>query len=271
MKPRRIYGTESVIHRLSPISKLIAVFLFWGTAMISFNPPLLATMIAFALLIWVFARMPLRDLRPLLAVSFSIGLMFTIFNALVFFNAKTILFHLPVLGWPVYREGLIFGGGIGLKIMAVVVATPILTQTTPMPSFMAGLAKMKVPYKLAFTLGTAFRLVPLVTQTFKDITESQKMRGHDVKRMKLRDKVMKGYFPLFVPLVLTLLRRSQDLDIAVESRAFGAPTKRTFLVDIGLKPRDWVFLTLFLVAFSAALYIILLGGGETIGSLVHFQ
>ena len=321
MIPVHILGTESFIHRLSPLTKLFAVVLFWATALVTFDPTLLALMICVSLIIWVFAKMNLRNLRPLLMLAFMVGVVMITFNGFAFWNGKTALFVVPILGWEFWYEGMIFGLSIVLKIFAVVTIVPLLTQTTPMPHFMAGLSTLKLPYKVVFTLGMAFRLVPLIGMSYKDITESQTLRGHDVKTMKLSKenerirkwvsraglllaalgvilflgsrqlqwdvsptgfiitavvgvvvyllsmvaailpRLTKGYIPLFIPLILTLLRRSSDLDIAIESRGFGAPVKRSSLVDIGMTWRDYVFLVFFMGAFVGIIYLVVFGGG----------
>ncbi|MBN2556340.1 MAG: energy-coupling factor transporter transmembrane protein EcfT [Anaerolineales bacterium] len=151
---------------------------------------------------------------------------------------------------------------IGLKILTVVTVFPVLTATTPMPVFMAGLAKIRMPYKVIFTLGMAFRLVPLVNTTYQDITEAQQLRGHDLKSMPFFKKLAKGYIPLFVPLIVTLLRRAGDLDIAIESRGFGGQQERTYLSEITMGWRDWIFLSAFLVTFGFVLYLLFFGEGQ---------
>ncbi len=254
-------GTESPIHRLSPITKLVVVILWWTIALITFDVVILVFLILIGLLLWVIGRIDLSGFKVVLGAAGAIGVFMMVINALTFAAGETALFRLPLLGWPIWLEGVLFGAVIGLKIMAVISVVPLLTQTTPMPQFMAGLAALRVPYKVAFTLGIAFRLQPLIQQTYQDITESQKMRGHDVDEMPLRKRILEGYFPLFVPLILTMLRRSQDLDIAIESRAFGAPVERTSLVDIGLKTGDFVFLSFFAVAFAAIVWYSYFGVG----------
>jgi energy-coupling factor transport system permease protein len=145
-------------------------------------------------------------------------------------------------------------------VLAVVTIFPVLTLTTPLPLLLAALAKLKLPYKLIFSLGMAFRLTPLVGQAYKDISESQLLRGHDLKRMNYISRLYKGYLPLFIPLMMTLLRRSGDLDIAIESRGFGAPVQRSYLVEVKMTWVDWLFLVFFLVAFAGVIYLAIYSG-----------
>lgn len=263
MHELRVIGTESFIHRLSPLTKIFAVLLFWGAALITFDLAPLGAMIIAALIAWVVAKIDLRKVIPIITLTFGLTMMMVVFNGFFFWNAKTVLFYVPLVGWPFWKEGAIFGLGIALKIYAVVTTMPLLLLTTPMPLLLAGLAKLKLPFKVCFTFGMAFRLIPLISKCYKDITEAQTLRGHDLKKMKIIPRMLKGYIPLFIPLVLTMLRRSGDLDIAIESRGFGAPVERSFLVDIGLTWRDWLFLSIFIIVFVGVVYLVILGGGLT--------
>ena len=261
MQDLHVLGTESFIHRLSPITKLLAVVLFWLAALMTFDLLPLAALIVTGLVIWVIGKINIRAIVPILSLTAGIAVFMIGFNGFSFWNGKTALFTLPIFGgMEFWKEGAIFGLGIAMKIFAVVTIVPLLTQTTPMPRLLAGLAKLKLPYKICFTLGMAFRLIPLIGTCYKDITEAQTLRGHDLKRMKIIPKITKGFIPLFIPLTLTLLRRSGDLDIAIESRGFGAPVERSFLVDISLTWRDWVFLAFFGLVFAGIMYLVFTGG-----------
>ena len=66
------------------------------------------------------------------------------------------------------------------------------------------------------------------------------------------EKITKGYLPIFIPLLLSLLRKTNDMDVAIESRAFGAPVKRSYLEDVSLKGRDYVAMIV-VFAFGAGL------------------
>jgi energy-coupling factor transport system permease protein len=262
-----ITGTESPIHKLNPISKIVAVVLFWFTALLTFNIFALGVMIVFSISMWIVARISLRALKPLLVVTGLVFLIFTVVNGFIFYGGETPLFY--VFGRPFWEEGFWFGVALGLKVLAVVTVVPLLTQTTPMPQFMAALSKLKLPFKVVFTMGMAFRLVDLVTLTYTDITEAQKLRGHDIKDMNIFKKLTRGFLPLFIPLILTLLRRSGDLDIAIESRGFGAPVERTSLVELKMTRLDYGFLGVFLAAFIVVTYIAFFGGGMRMAQAIR--
>jgi energy-coupling factor transporter transmembrane protein EcfT len=65
--------------------------------------------------------------------------------------------------------------------------------------------------------------------------------------MNLIDRVRKGLVPIVIPLFLSLLRKAQDMDVAIESRAFGAPVERTYMESIDLGFADGIFILLTIV------------------------
>jgi len=147
----------------------------------------------------------------------------------------------------------------------------LLSSTTTLPKLMAGFAAIRLPYKFIFTFGVAMRLVPLVTSTYFDIMASQRLRGHDLSEMNYFNRLIKGYVPLFIPLVLTMLRRTADMDVAIESRGFGAPVARTYLEDIRPSGADAVALVLALAIFAGLQTYLFLNHGTQMGLIIKMQ
>jgi energy-coupling factor transport system permease protein len=248
MEALRLAQLDTVIHRLNPLTKLFIMLLYWATALFTFNIPVLLFMSTLALLLYPIAHIPLRILRGILIIMAPIFVIFIIINGFMFYGGETPLFYF--YRWPFTLEGLMFGFAVDLKILTVIMMIPLLTSTTTLPKLMAGLAAVRLPYKFIFTFGVAMRLVPLVTTTYFDIMASQRLRGHDIGQMNYFKRLIKGYVPLFIPLVLTLLRRTADMDMAIESRGFGAPVKRTYLEEIRPTRADFVALAFSLVVFA---------------------
>jgi len=249
------------VHRLIPLTKLLFVLLYWLTALFTFNIPVLIFLCLLSLALYPLANLPYRLLRTFLMILSGVFVIFLIANGFMYYKGVTPLFYL--YKWPFTLEGLIFGISVCLKILSVVLMIPLFTMTTTLPKFMAGLAKIKLPYKFIFTLGVAMRLVPLIMSTYADILAAQRLRGHDLSEMNYFKRLVKGYAPLFIPLVLTMLRRTSDMDIAIESRGFGAPVKRTYMEEISLKPLDYIALALGIVIFIGIFYFLSQYGGLT--------
>lgn len=87
--------------------------------------------------------------------------------------------------------------------------------------------------------------------------------------MNYFQRLLKGYIPLFIPLVLTMLRRSSDMDIAIASRGFGAPVARTYLEEVRPALNDYVAILLALVVFSGIFVYLLHFGGLNFSLVVQ--
>lgn len=268
MEALRLAQSDTVIHRLNPLTKLFIMLLYWATALFTFNIPVLLFMSGISLLLYPIARIPLRILRGILIIMVPIFVIFIIINGFMFYGGETPLFYF--FRWPFTLEGLMFGIAVDLKILTVILMIPLLTSTTTLPKLMAGLAAIHLPYKFIFTFGVAMRLVPLVTTTYFDIMASQRLRGHDITQMNYFKRLIKGYVPLFIPLVLTLLRRTGDMDMAIESRGFGSPVKRTYLEEIRPSGPDFVALALSLVVFAGIFYYLYINHASQMGLIIKY-
>ena len=269
MEALRLAQLNTIVHRLNPLTKLFIMLVYWGTALFTFNIPVLLVMILLALVLYPISHIPLRTIRVILTIMAGIFVIFIVINGFMFYGGKTPLFYF--IKWPFTLEGMIFGFAVCLKILAVVMMIPLLTSTTTLPKLMAGLAAIRLPYKFIFTFGVAMRLVPLVTTTYFDIMASQRLRGHDISEMNYFKRLIKGYVPLFIPLVLTLLRRTADMDVAIESRGFGAPVKRTYLEEIRPTRADWIALIISILIFSGIIVYLVINHESQMGLIIQFQ
>ena len=250
MNTMMFLNLDTPIHRLNPLAKLFMVACLWTVSFASSNLVVMLTVIFFSLIVWRIARIPLSGMKVMLGVVAIVGMLMIVVQGFFYIAGETVVF--TVLGKPFMAEGAIFGLTLAVKVLSVATATPILTMTTPISPLMAALAALRLPYKFIFVFGTAMRLTPLVQEVFEEIRDAQRLRAHNIKQMNLVKKATRGYFPIFIPLLLSLLRKTGDMDVAIESRAFGAPVKRTYLDDVRLKGPDLLAMAI-AFAFSAGL------------------
>jgi energy-coupling factor transport system permease protein len=246
------YKEDTPIHKLNPLTKMFMLAVLWTVAFVSANMNVMLATLIFSIVIWRIARIPLSQLKVLFGVVAIVGVMMIVIQGFFWIaeEGTPILFQL--FGRGFYLQGALFGLTLAVKIMAVAAAIPILVMTTPVSPFMAALAALKLPYKFVFVFGTAMRLTPLVQEVYDEIREAQRLRGHNIAKMNFWHKITKGYGPIFIPLLLSLLRKTNDMDIAIESRAFGAPVKRSYLDDVRLQRRDYLAI-LIVLAFGVGL------------------
>jgi energy-coupling factor transport system permease protein len=71
------------------------------------------------------------------------------------------------------------------------------------------------------------------------VAQAQKSRGLNLRAGGLLSR-MKKYIPLLVPIFLTTLRYTNQFSMALESKAFRATEKRTFLLETRFTATDYL-------------------------------
>jgi energy-coupling factor transport system permease protein len=241
---------DTPIHNLNPLTKFFILACLWIVAFASVNLVILGVVIVFNLILWVIARIPLGGLKVFLGTIVVVGILMVITQGFLFAGAKTVLFS--IFGLKYYLEGAIFGVTIATKVLAIATAIPLLTMTTPVSELISAFSALHIPYKPIFVFGTAMRLAPLVEESFNQIRDAQRLRGHDIENMNIFKKITKGYYPIFVPLLLSLLRETSAMDVAIESKAFGRPGKRTYIEEMHFHAADLLALVI-VGGFTAAI------------------
>lgn len=121
-----------------------------------------------------------------------------------------------------------------LRFALVAIATSTLMATTSATQLGDGCTALLEPLRrlgvrvddTALSLSMTLRFVPLVQGEFFAVKRAQKARlahfnsGNVVQRVK-------AYGPVFVPLFAGCLRRSQDLALAIQNRAYGCAAVRS--------------------------------------------
>jgi energy-coupling factor transport system permease protein len=150
-------------------------------------------------------------------------------------------------------QGLVLAGRI--LTMAFVVFAWL--YTTEQPLLIQSLVKLKVPYAWGLTLALALRYIPTFQGTYTMILEAQQARGLNLDDSKGFQRVRR-MMPIFVAMIITALRSSSQLAMAIEARAFGSQgVQRTNFHELQARPLDY-FLTLvllvLLVSFTYAYF-----------------
>ena len=235
---------NTAVHRMNALTKLSLLLVVFVVALLFSDIISMSVLLAFVLCWWAVARISMARFKNILLVTLSVIVIFLVVQGFFYFRGKTTIFVLPYFNAPFHLEGLLLGLSMGFRILSVVCTVPVLTTTTPISQILRGLAKARVPYKFNFILSTALRFTPLIYSVYFEIVDAQKLRAHDIDKMGYVEKIRKAFIPVVTPMVLSLLRRSDDLEISIESRAFGAAVKRTFLEKATLGRVDFVALSI---------------------------
>ena len=255
MDPSLYLDWDTFVHRLDPRTKM---FLLLGTFVLAFvflDPLYLTGVMALVLLFGYLAK-SLTNLRRIWFILVTIAVVSTVLWAL-FGSGQTPLFLF--VEW----EALLYGVAVALRIDITVVAGMIFLSVTRNEEIATGLARLGIPYRFAFAVSTALRLVPTIGATGSTIGQAQRSRGLDLESGNVLERI-RNYVPLLVPVFISTIRSTNVFSMALESKGFGAGQKRTFFLRISFGWHDAVTLVVFtaLLAGSIALRTAGYGGLE---------
>ena len=246
----------SVLHRLHPVSTLVAAAAFF-VAIFSLEHPLaIAPYTGLLCLAVVLARATpnLARLRPLL-VAIPIG---TLVVWTFFYRGGEPLIVLGPLRPS--REGLLFGIGMGLKLMSFILLNVVLLSTTRVEELTMAFTRFGLPYRVGFTLTLAFRLVPLFADAAATVLQAQRLRSLAVEAHgvvgRLRETV-----PVVIPVFMGALRRADQMAIALDMRGFSLPGARRAIVERRLGLHDVIAVAIAVAAPGSAYLVRALGVG----------
>lgn len=236
-----IYKSKnSVVHRIDPRVKLVYLIAY---LMAIFHEDVILSVLMFLTQIPVIALS--RCFREWLAAirssSMLIGFIFAI-------NVLT-LTHLPLM------ERIRFGGLLVLKIIIIISAFSVFFSTTKPEDLSSALRRLGVPYKFCFMLTTTIRSVPLIAEEAISIMDAQRSRGIELDKGNIFRRI-KNYAAIIIPLILSCIRRSQEMAEAMEARGWSLKKKRTEFFRTKVELTDYIFLTLSVGVLAVNLFLL---------------
>ncbi|MHC4039976.1 energy-coupling factor transporter transmembrane component T family protein [Streptococcus sp. KHUD_017] len=215
---------NSIVHRLDPRSKLVAMILlimivFWANNPITNVILFVVTGIFVAL-----SEVPLSFfIKGLRSMFFLIA--FTTLFQLFFISGGDVLFEMGFI--KITSQGIEQAGIIFCRFVLIIFFSTLLTLTT-MPlslataveSLLGPLKRFKVPvHEIGLMLSMSLRFVPTLMDDTIRIMNAQKARGVDFGEGNIIQKV-KAMIPILIPLFATSLKRADSLATAMEARGY---------------------------------------------------
>ena len=245
------YPADSLIHRLDPRVKLLAtlccmIFLFLNDFVSGY---VLNVLILFVLV--RLSRVPVRQLvKGLKSILFL--LLLSIFFTVLFTSGEDIIFQMGVIN--ITWQGIWLALKICIRIFLLIIMSTMLTLTTTPTDIADGiekafrpLNKIGVPiHEIAMMLTIALRFIPVLMEETDKIMRAQKARGADFERGSLIQRA-KGLVPIFIPLIVSSVKRSMDLAMAMEARCYHGGQGRTKMKPLVYGRRDRIAYVVLLV------------------------
>jgi energy-coupling factor transporter transmembrane protein EcfT len=173
---------------------------------------------------------------------------------------------LAAWGWLRLTDGGLAGGGaLGLRLLAVGLLVFAWLYTTRPSALVQSLVRLGLPYSWGLVLALSLRFVPFLQHSFASILEAQQARGLVLEASKGYRRVER-MMPIFVAVVISGFRSSEQLARALESRALGATgVVRSTWRPLKIRPSDGLILAV--LASLTTTWAILRFGLLPVGSL----
>lgn len=243
------YG-DSPIHHLDPRVKALwvatGVFYIFSTA----DWRLLLLLMAVNLLLAAVARIEFQVLLP-------------VFRALLLFGAVILVFQLLFQGGEVllaigpirlHTEGLYVTREVWLRLANLSLLFVEFTMWTHPTDIALMWIRFGIPYRYAMMGGLALRFFPILQGEVVRIQEAQQVRGRPLHSTWQR---ITGLVTVVLPFVLRVLRRTNEIAVAMELRGFGFERTRTFSRALVMTRRDWALAAALVGVFGARVMALL--------------
>lgn len=114
-----------------------------------------------------------------------------------------------------------------LRVVAFALSVAVFSLTTPTDDLLSDLERRGLGRRAVFIIGAAIGTIPRMAERASEITDSQRARGLDTQGSPWRR--VRGILPLAGPMISSSLSEVEERSMALEARAFSAPTRRTVL------------------------------------------
>lgn len=248
---------QSFLYRMDPRVKIVTVGAVFVISVLFQDARYLAPVFVFMLTIALLGRVPLVRVALLLK-SLAVLVIISLVMWPILYREGRAVFEVAGLG--ITHEGILYGIGMSFRILDMVIAPIVLFLTTPQADFVAGLQKLGLPYRAAFTLNLTFRFLPTVAGVGQTIVEAQRSRGLDPSAGGIPTR-MRNYGRILGPLIITSLRLAQQTVLALEARGFSVDRTRTTLRSLSFVRTDWCAIGAIVVATVVAIALRVQGFG----------
>jgi len=252
---------NSVVHRLDPRTKLLAVLAYIVVLFLADGVYAYLLLAAAAAAAFLTTRIRpgviLRGLRSiiiliLITVSFNL-----------FMTPGPALFRIGPL--VATQTGAAVAAFMGARLVLLIVVTSLVTLTTSPIDLTDGLERLMKPgqrigvpaHELAMMMTIALRFIPTLLEEADRIMKAQMARGADFESRNLVRRV-RNLVPLLVPLFVSAFRRADELALAMEARCYRGGEGRTRMkqLRLGLLDAGAGALTLLLVGAVVVLRVV---------------
>lgn len=249
---------NTIVHRLDPRTKLIAVVLYiaalftannWSAAAL-----VLLTLVFCVALSRIRPKALFKGLKPLIVIV----ILTAVLN--LFYSDGNVICSLWVL--RITDNGIRRAVLMVLRIILLVCGTFLLTYTTSplqltdgLEQLLSPLKKLRFPvHELSMMMSIALRFIPTLIEETDKIISAQKARGADFESGSLVRRA-KALLPILVPLFVSAFRRADELATAMECRCYNGGEGRTRMKVLRMGRNDYLALAFWAVILAGSIIL----------------
>jgi len=167
--------------------------------------------------------------------------------------------RVPLVGWPITIdftvEKISFGLSQIVRMFSLAALFFVIPWTMDPRKYGVTFRGMGIPYRIAFSMDLAFRLVPTLARDFRVTVDSQQARGYEVERVEGGIIAqIRRLAPILVPVVMNAIIGGEDIANAMDLRSFGI-MERTWIHKLHYQRRDYMLLAFGLILLIASTVI----------------
>jgi len=240
----------SVIHGLDPRTKIILATVFAALVFAVDSLAVAAAQMLFFLGLALLAKAPFGRIFPSRKFLVFLLAMVIVMQALFRQSADGSYIVNPIVpGWvPVAGgmgslsvSGILAGLTVACRVVALAVLMPLLVMTTEARQLAFGITRLGANYRVAHVITSTLNLARSFEGEARLIMDARRLRGASPGGFFAR---LAEYRAIALPLMIKVMRRSSEVAMAMDARAFGARKTRTWLIASKMSRADRVALAL---------------------------
>lgn len=254
------YPVESPVHRLDPRIKLLASIIYIAMLFFVRHFIVFGAIAAMLLVVIALSRVPLFKVLKSLKIIIFLLVFMLIMTVFFYSGTGTLWWSFGII--KIYKEAVINALFLCARLILLVLGPTMLTYTTTPVELTDALESVLKPFSLigipvhylAIVMQLALRLIPTFLEETDKIINAQKSRCADFDSGNIFKRA-KAMVPVLIPLIISAIKRADDLADAMDSRCYRGAKGRTRYKKMKLRACDVLSFTGVLIVFLAALAV----------------
>lgn len=249
---------DSLIHRLDPRGKIVALLIMVSSIFISdswYNFLFIAILLSIEVLL---AKLSIKFIISAFKPMIVMMIFLLIINVL---TIKTGTIWLTLFSIEIYSDAIMNTLFVIVRLLLMIIITTSLTATTKPLDLTLGLESLMKPLELlhfpthevAMMISIALRFIPTIIEETMRIMNAQKSRGVDFEEGRLQEKI-NAILSLIIPLFSVAFERAYELADAMDARGYVPGEKRSRYHILKFCLRDYILIIVCLLALGFSIY-----------------